>query len=109
MPTYKWEKGEFEWKESAKPVYKWYNGYMQRKLFGDKVDKEKETINITKPFGDKKDPDSKISPFKAMRGVQGMDAKHDYLLVPHLFTKNENDNFAYCGKDLIGISLFKQG
>jgi hypothetical protein len=38
MPDYDWKKGEFLWKESAKPIYAWYGGFMKRILLGDKLD-----------------------------------------------------------------------
>jgi hypothetical protein len=63
MGDYHWKKGEFIWKESAKPVYRWYGGFMKRVLFlGDKLDMDAEWINITEPVGSINDPNSKISP-----------------------------------------------
>ncbi len=83
---YHWKKGEFQWKESAKPEYAWYNGYMERILVGDKVDFD-EVNHITYPVGSIKDPRSKIYPFKIMRGFQAADAENGYFLLPHLFGK----------------------
>ncbi len=89
------KKGEFKWKESAKPAYTWSNGYMNRILIGDKVDIDREIINITSPVGSIKDINSKITPFKIMKGVQAVDAKNKYFLIPHLFPKNKQDKTAY--------------
>lgn len=94
MADYKWKKGEFRWKESAKPHYEWYGGFMKRVLLGDKVDPE-QPINITEPVGSIKDPNSKIYPFKLMEGIQAVDAKHAYLLVPHLFPRDKTDKTAF--------------
>jgi hypothetical protein len=87
MKDYNWKKGEFIWKESAKPVYTWDGGFMKRVFLGDKVDWRQGPINITEPVGSINDPNSKIAPFKIMEGVQAVDAEHDYLLVPHLFPR----------------------
>ncbi|MFW6178539.1 MAG: tetrathionate reductase family octaheme c-type cytochrome [Desulfohalobiaceae bacterium] len=93
-PLYSWNKGAFEFQESVKPVYRWFNGYTERVLLGDKVDLD-STINITTPLGSFKDPESKIAPFKQMRGIQAADQEHEYLLVPHLFPRGEDDDSAY--------------
>jgi octaheme c-type cytochrome (tetrathionate reductase family) len=95
MKDYHWKKGEFIWKESAKPVYTWYGGFMKRVLLGDKLDLDQDVINITEPVGSISDPNSKIAPFKLMTGVQAADAENKYLLVPHLFPRNKEDKTAY--------------
>jgi octaheme c-type cytochrome (tetrathionate reductase family) len=110
MPDYMWKKGEFRWKESAKPEYAWHNGYTQRVLIGDVVNMTNAVVSkrepfqqkrhgrfipITKPLGSMDDPASRIAPFKIMRGVQAADAEHRYLLVPHLFPANKTDKYAY--------------
>ena len=41
------------------------------------------------------DPNSKISPFKIMDGVQPVDQENKYLLVPHLFPTSKDDKTAY--------------
>jgi octaheme c-type cytochrome (tetrathionate reductase family) len=81
---YSWKKGEFRWKEAAKPAYAWHNGYWKRILLGDKVDLGRVN-HITDPVGSIRDPLAKIYPFKVMRGVQPADAAYRYLLIPHLF------------------------
>jgi len=30
MSDYNWKKGEFKWRESAKPVYRWAGGFTKR-------------------------------------------------------------------------------
>jgi len=95
MPDYDWKKGEFLWKESAKPFYAWDSGFTKRVLIGDKVDWRQGPINISEPVGSISDPNSKIAPFKIMKGVQAVDAKYDYLLVPHLFPRDKEDKTAY--------------
>jgi len=95
MPDYDPKKGEFIWEESSKPVYDWYGGFMKRILVGDRIDTSASHINISEPVGSMNDPGSKISPFKIMRGIQPVDAKYQYLLIPHLAPKNEEDKTAY--------------
>jgi hypothetical protein len=68
---------------------------MKRVLLGDQLDRTQAEINISEPVGSINDPNSKISPFKIMKGVQAVDAKYDYLLAPHLFPKNKTDKTAY--------------
>ena len=95
MKDYHWKKGEFVWKESAKPVYRWYGGFTKRVLLGDTLDLTQEEISITEPVGSINDPNSKISPFKIMAGVQAVDARYKYLLVPHLYPRDKEDKTAY--------------
>ena len=84
MPDYSWNKGEFVWKESVKPEYLWYNGQVKRYLLGDKINTDGVT-EITKPVGAIWDKDSRIYPFKTMRGKQMADAVNNTFIVPHLF------------------------
>lgn len=84
MPDYDWKKGEFQWKESAKPVYHWYNGKVRRYLLGDRI-RDGEVVRLTEPVGEIQDPQAKIAPFKLMAGIQPADAIHNTLLAPHLF------------------------
>ncbi len=95
MPDYDWKKGEFTWKESAKPAYTWYSGYMKRVFIGDTVDLTRDVIKISEPVGSIKDPNSKISPFKIMTGAQPVDSENEYFIVPHLFPTNSDDTTAY--------------
>ena len=95
MDDYNWKKGESKWKESVKPEYTWYGGFTKRILLGDRIDLNAPFIKITQPVGNIKDPNSKISPFKVMRGVQAADANYEYLLIPHLFPRDKEDKTAY--------------
>jgi octaheme c-type cytochrome (tetrathionate reductase family) len=84
MPDYSWMKGEFVWKESAKPTYLWYNGYVRRHQIGDQIH-DNGVLKLTEPMGEIRDRDAKIYPFKPMRGRQMADAEHNILIVPYLF------------------------
>jgi octaheme c-type cytochrome (tetrathionate reductase family) len=111
-PDYHWKKGSFRWREAAKPVYAWFNGYTRRLLLGETINPETgtfrtgetltlqekmalEVTHITEPVGAITDPNSKITPFKVMSGIQPADAVHRYLLVPHLYPYDEHDLTAY--------------
>ena len=64
-------------------------------LMGDKVDLNADIINLTEPVGSINDPKSKITPFKIMKGIQPIDADHDYIIVPHLYPRDKEDTTAY--------------
>ncbi len=95
LPDYYWKKGEFIWEESPKPVYAWFSGYVKRVLIGDRIDINAPVINLTEPVGVIEDPNAKISPFKIMKGVQAVDTRYKYFLIPHLFPRNKEDKTAY--------------
>ena len=111
-PDYNWHKGSWRWRESVRPEYEWFNGYTRRRLLGDPInpdaegftlaenlsEKEKQQLtvtNITEPVGSIDDPESRITPFKVMQGIQPADGVHRYLLVPHLFPYDESDTSAF--------------
>jgi octaheme c-type cytochrome (tetrathionate reductase family) len=83
---YLWKKGEFRWKESAKPEYAWFSGKVKRYLLGDTI-ASIDLLQISAPVGTIKDPQAKIHPFKIMRGIQPFDPNTRLLLAPHLFGK----------------------
>jgi hypothetical protein len=70
MPDYNWKKGEFIWKESAKPVIQWYGGFMKRVFLGDKVDLGRRGHQPDRTCGLHQRSSSKITPFKIMGGIQ---------------------------------------
>jgi octaheme c-type cytochrome (tetrathionate reductase family) len=84
METYSKIKGEFVWAKNVKPTYLWYNGQANYYRFGDKIDPSKPVL-LNELTGSIKDPNSKIAPFKVMRGKQIYDTKNSYLIVPKLF------------------------
>ncbi|MCG7906697.1 MAG: cytochrome C, partial [Candidatus Thiodiazotropha taylori] len=56
-------------------------------LFGEQVD-DSGVVPINRIQGSYEDPDSRIWPFKVMRGKQPYDSKNKILAVPHLFGKD---------------------
>lgn len=86
MSTYHKKKGEFVWDMNVIPTYSWYNGKADYYKIGDKIDPTK-VVKLNSLNGDINDPNSKIAPFKVMRGKQLYDAGNNYLAVPKLFGK----------------------
>ncbi len=86
LPTYFKKKGSFKWGKNIKPEYAWYNENSERYVKGDTFD-PKKILMLNRPMGNAKDKDSKLYPFKVMRGKQIYDAKYNYLIVPHLWGK----------------------
>ncbi len=84
MPTYFKKKGSFRWGKNVVPEYRWYNGTSARYIKGDTFD-PKKVLSLNKPLGKESDKDSKLYPYKVMRGKQIYDSKHNYLIVPHLW------------------------
>ncbi len=80
------KKGDFKWEENVVPTYKWTNGKVDFYLAGDKAEADK-VLELNKMQGDISDPNSKIAPFKVMRGKQPYDPVNKYLIVPKLFGK----------------------
>jgi octaheme c-type cytochrome (tetrathionate reductase family) len=87
METYSKLKGEFVWAKNVMPTYKWYNGQANYYRFGGKIEPSKPVL-LNELTGSIKDPNSKIAPFKVMRGKQIYDSKNNYLIVPKLFGEN---------------------
>lgn len=86
MPTYNKKKGSFVWELNVVPEYSWHNGKADYYQLGDKVDPTK-VVKLNTLLGDKNDPNSKITPFKIMKGKQIFDSGNNYLAVPKLFGK----------------------
>ena len=88
--SYNTLKGNFVYKQNVRPEYAWWNGKVNRMLIDDTYDSI--PVDLASPVGDISDPDSKIYPFKVMRGIQGVDPVNKTILVPHLFGKIGGDN-----------------
>ncbi len=77
-------KGAFRWEKNVVPAYRWHNGGAEYYRQGEEIDPSKPVLlNVLR--GSIKDPDSRIAPFKIMRGMQPYDEGNRYLVVPHLF------------------------
>jgi octaheme c-type cytochrome (tetrathionate reductase family) len=87
-PTYDSKKGTFEWADNVVPDYRWFNGIIEYTQRGDTIDPT-GVVPINSIQGSADDPDSRIWPFKIMRGQQPYDTGHNVLALPHLFGKDE--------------------
>ncbi|RPI44592.1 MAG: tetrathionate reductase family octaheme c-type cytochrome [Betaproteobacteria bacterium] len=82
-------KGDFKWEENVVPEYRWFNGVIKYTLMGEKFEDTGGVVPINRIEGSSGDPDSRIWPFKLMRGKQPYDKKHRVLTVPHVFGQDE--------------------
>jgi len=78
------KKGDFKWAKNVTPAYRWYNGQATYYQFGDKINPQKP-VALNTLIGKISDADSKIYPFKVMRGKQIFDPVNRYLIIPKLF------------------------
>ncbi|MBI4196038.1 MAG: tetrathionate reductase family octaheme c-type cytochrome [Betaproteobacteria bacterium] len=85
LATFDKMKGDFKWGKDVMPVYMWFDGRVDRVLMGQKIDAGK-LIHLNYPQG-RRDKDSKITPFKLMKGKQPFDSVNNVIAVPHLFGK----------------------
>ena len=88
LEIYSGMKGDFGWGEHVIPEYRWFNGTVDYTLFGDTVDGS-EVVSINQYGGGPDDPDSRIWPFKVMRGKQAYDVGLQTLAVVHTFGKDD--------------------
>jgi octaheme c-type cytochrome (tetrathionate reductase family) len=86
--VYSSEKGVFEWAENVVPTYFWFDGQVTYTLPGDPVDPS-ETVSINDIQGSFNDPQSRIWPFKVMRGRQAYDRARNSLVYTHVFGTDE--------------------
>ena len=84
MPTYNKKKGTFKWGQNIRPEYYWYNQTSMRYQKGEKLNPNK-VLSLNMPLGDRHSADSKLYPFKVMRGKQIYDTVNSYLIVPNLW------------------------
>lgn len=82
-------KGSFEWEARVVPSYRWFNGDISYTL-GDQAIDDRKTVPINTLGGSSSDPNSRIWPFKAMRGRQPYDSENKTLLTAHLFGKDDS-------------------
>ena len=87
--VYDTKKGDFEWAENVVPDYHWFDGKVRYSLVGDAFDPNAGPVEINELEGGYDDPDSRIWPFKVMRGKQPYDTVNNSFLVSHLFGKDD--------------------
>jgi len=81
-------KGDFRWEADVVPEYRWFDGRIDYTLLGQTIDPS-GVVEINRLSGHYGDPDSRIWPFKVMRGRQPYDKQNKVLAVPHLFGKDD--------------------
>ena len=84
--TFDNKKGTFQWEKNLMPTFLWYNGASSQYMLGDAMNPD-EVTHLNKPQGTRLDPQSKIHPFKVMRGKQAYDKKNQVLVVTKLYGK----------------------
>ena len=85
------KKGDFIWEENVQPEYAWFNGdidYQNLKPF----DEDATLVQINQIHGSPDDPNSRIWPFKIMRGKQPYDTVNHTFVIPHVYG---NDDTSY--------------
>jgi hypothetical protein len=88
LHTYISKKGFFVWRENVQPEYAWFNGdidYQNLKPFPE----DTVVLGVNKINGSPDDPDSRIWPFKVMRGKQPYDSVNYTLVTPHVYGKDD--------------------
>ena len=82
--SYHTKKGDLGWAKNIQPEYAWFNGVITHVLATDTIDDSKP-VRLTILHGNNNDPQSKITPFKMVRGKQVYDPVNKTLVVPKLF------------------------
>ena len=77
-------KGDLVLGKDQLPGYIWYNGSVERAMLGEKIDPA-QVVRLSAPRGNRKDPDSRITPFKVMKGKQPYDTENRTLAVVNLY------------------------
>jgi hypothetical protein len=85
--VYNSKKGDFEWQRDVVPSYGWFNGVIDYTLPADTIDPE-QIVSINQINGSADDPQSRIWPFKVMRGKQPYDTENRTLAIPHTTGKD---------------------
>ncbi len=85
--TYVSQKGSFEYGENVQPEYFWFDGTVTYLRFGETFDPTQE-LEVNRIGGSADDPNSRIWPFKVMRGRQPYDKVNNTLVVTHMFGKD---------------------
>lgn len=82
--TYVKIKGDFKWEKDVVPTYLWFNGKVDRYVAGDKIDPSK-VVKLSEAEGSRTDVNSKIMPFKIMKGKQPYDSGNNTMAYANVF------------------------
>jgi octaheme c-type cytochrome (tetrathionate reductase family) len=86
--VYHGKKGTFEWGENVEPEYHWFDGTVRYTLLGEAIDPTGK-VELNQLEGGPEDANARIWPFKVMAGRQPYDKGNDFLVVTHLFGKDD--------------------
>ncbi|TVP53794.1 MAG: tetrathionate reductase family octaheme c-type cytochrome [Halomonadaceae bacterium] len=108
--SYMSEKGHFRSEENLVPDYAWFDGVMRYTLADERLNVETPPVRINQAEGRPGDGNSRIWPFKIMRGKQPYDTELETLLATHVFGEKDRalwSNFNWtealqAGSDLSG-------
>jgi octaheme c-type cytochrome (tetrathionate reductase family) len=84
-------KGDLVLAQNVAPTLFWYNGSTQRLMIGDKIDPT-QVVQLSAPRGDRKDPDSRIFPFKVMKGRQPYDTQNKTMALVNLYGPADSES-----------------
>jgi octaheme c-type cytochrome (tetrathionate reductase family) len=87
--VYNFKKGDFRWEANVTPEYYWFDGEIRYSLLGETID-DSAVVSINKIEGSYDDANSRIWPFKVMRGRQPYDKQQKIIGIPHLFGKDQD-------------------
>ncbi|MFV9616167.1 MAG: tetrathionate reductase family octaheme c-type cytochrome [Gammaproteobacteria bacterium] len=85
--SYNFKKGDFKWQDNVIPEYYWFDGEVEFARIGETID-DTTVVPINRIKGSYSDENSRIWPFKVMRGRQPYDTKNKVFGIPHLFGKD---------------------
>ena len=91
-PKYMSIKGSFEHGENVTPEYAFTNGKAIYSQVGQKIDPSKP-VSINAFAGSHDDPESRIWPFKLMRGKQAYDPVQNILVFNHVYGPGDDSAF----------------
>ncbi|SDJ28379.1 Cytochrome c [Aliiruegeria lutimaris] len=77
--TYMSQKGDFEWAENTEPAYAWFKGVVEY-VNDEKVLDPEGIAPVNAIRGDPASDDSRIWPFKIMKGRQACDSVNNTLV-----------------------------
>lgn len=86
---YNYKKGDFRWEANVMPEYYWFDGEIRYTVFGETID-DTGVVPINSIEGNYDDANSRIWPFKVMRGRQPYDTQQKIIGLPHLFGKDQD-------------------
>ncbi len=92
MKVYDKAKGTFVWQKDLVPTYLWSNGQYERYTPGVKVD-PKGVVKMNTTKGSRTDANSKIYPFKIMKGKQPYDVVNKEIVNVYLFGPPGSDAY----------------